>query len=171
MDINRIPAPLLVIPAIVCVLYGFGIFETFSVERSIDTPAVLGLKTAVPSVIATRSAVTPAASNTTASVNLAPIETSQSTSTISAKPTPTLSDIDYKVVAHENIIAQHSPLTVNSNQLATEEEEALVSITNEAQADDQEPLIAAPPSMATQATPVEMSDGGEVELTAPETDG
>ena len=172
MDLRSIALPPLVVATLACVLYGFDAFEAFPVDKKITAPRALALETN-----ASRPNIPPPTS--TISQPPQKIELTDSTSMIAPpiKPAPTIQPtiaaiaVSNTAIASENAIAMNRPSADHPNFVVDDEDESLVSVTSETPSDDQEPLMAAPPSMAAQATPVEMSDDGEIEPAAPDNDG
>jgi hypothetical protein len=153
-------------------LHGFDAFDTVSIESPVAAPRALALNTTTLRASMPQRA---------APISPAPrkIESTAATPAISALPVfaPSLQPAPAAIIGNddvavgENAIAPHLPFTLSPHTAANEnDEETLVSVTSDAQ-DDSEPLIAASPSMAPQATPVEMSDDGEIAPSAPESDG
>ena len=170
MDLRSIAFPPLVIAAIVSVLYGFDVFVSFTVERPAaiaHTPAPkhnLAPANAQRKIAATSIPVRKIEAIKAAPFMNAAMAVAQPVQTIPNPPTSSN-------VANESASGINRTPATHSNPIANDDDEILTTVTNEVEGDDEEPLIAAPPSMATQATPVEMSDDGEIAPSAPEIEG
>lgn len=170
MDLRSIAFPPLVIAAIVGVLYGFDVFVSFTVERPAaiaHTPAPkhnLAPANAQRKIVATTIPVRKIEAIKAAPIWNSAMAVAQPVQTIPNPPTSSN-------VANESASGINRTPATHSNPIANDDDEILTTVTNEVEGDDEEPLIAAPPSMATQATPVEMSDDGEIAPSAPEIEG
>jgi hypothetical protein len=173
MDLKGFALPPLVIATIACALYGFDAFETFSADQANAAPRALALNTNPPRPSATQlAAALPQPIQKVESIDPKPVISSPAKPAPLVRPLAATLDVSNAESASVTAIAINRVAAANPDSVdGDEDEENLVAGTNETAEQDQEPLIAAPPSMAAQATPVEMSDDGEIEAAAPENGG
>ncbi len=172
MDLKGFALPPLVIATIACVLYGFDAFETFSADQANAAPRALALNTNPPRPSATQlAAALPQPIQKVESTDPKPVISSPAKPAPLVQPLAATLDVSNAESPSVTAIAINRVAAANPDSVVGDEEENLVAVTNETAEQDQEPLIAAPPSMAAQATPVEMSDDGEIETAAPENGG
>ena len=170
MNLSRFVFPPIVVAAITTLLYGFDAFNSFS----LDTVTVTDAKRAVQ-----RVAIEPLAYRRSETTRAAPLKfespdaigTKQIvsvTSAIAIPSTATLAGADRAVSTNVAALTMNRAPAASSTMPTDEVEENLTEIANDSFTENEEPLIAASPSMAAQATPVEMSDDGQIDPETPE---
>lgn len=168
MDLRRFAIPPLVLCAIGALLYGFAAFDPFVVDAASEAK-----RARAEQHVSVVSAARVASKLTSAALHeIQPVELPKATPAV-----PMVSQSTVQLATASPMAIQPDPLALNrpspvsDSSLAEEDAEHLTEISSDAVGDGEQPLIQAPPSMATQATPLEMSDDGQSEAVAAENEG
>lgn len=163
MDLRGFAFPPLTIAAVIAVLCAFDVFNSVSLESTPSLNKAHVTQPAVPASIMRRNADTlPATQN-----KIERIQSTQIQPVLTARlaASATNSALEQSTAAINDHALTATGIAGPSNAPQTDDgDENLAEVTNVSFAENDEPLIAATPSMATQATPVEMSDDGQVDL-------
>ena len=170
MDLRRFVFPPIVVAAIALLLYGFDAFNSFSFDSVTVTSSERAVQRAAIELRPNRrSETTRAAPPKVESTDA--IGTQQIVSVTSATlvpPTAAFGPADSAVPTNVATLPMNRAAAASSSTPIDEVEENLTEIANDSFTENEEPLIAVSPSMAAQATPVEMSDDGQIDPETPE---
>ncbi len=163
MNINALAVPPLIIAIVATVLYGFDAFNSFSYEPTQLVRSESVVKRLVQESSKRQNFQTPAVvkqSETRAS----------SAAQVLAKSTAAIASPGVMSASSQNTQSSTNELSNSRNTSAViaaipveEADEELTQVAHESFDESGETLTAITPSMATQATPVEMSDEGQIE--------
>ena len=170
MDLRRFVFPPFIVTAIALLLHGFDAFNSLSFESATVTDAERAIQ---------RAAIEPLPYRRFETTRAAPLKvestdalgTPQIVSVISATlvpPTAAFSPADSAVPTNVAALSMNRAPAASSSSPIDEVEENLTEIANDLFTENEAPLIAASPSMAAQATPVEMSHDGQIDPETPE---
>jgi hypothetical protein len=168
MDLRSFALPPMIIAVVGTVLYGFDAFNAFSLDPA---PMALSARVAqrvVPDSLAHQPLANVSSKQANVDRALVGNVANKPVATAIVVPPVTVSTFEPITPLVSTASSSNNLVTARSLGQVEENDENLTTVANDSFADDGEPLIAATPSMATQATPVEMSDDGNIEPEAPE---
>lgn len=167
MDLRSFALPPVIIAVVGAVLFGFDAFSTFSPD-----PVPMALSGRVVQRVVPDSLLQPMAnvSSARANVDRGAVENIENkpVATAIVVPPVTVTALEPVTTPINTASPSNHLVAARSLEQIDEHDENLTAVANDSFADDGEPLIAATSSMATQATPVEMSDDGNIEPETPE---
>ena len=172
MDLRRYAIPPLVIAAVGTVIYGFDVFDSFSLDNIASTTVIPRQQYPSPSVekLEAIKLAKPAPGSVQVidilKTTVANPAIRHSASLIASAPV-----VSEPVVTAPSARTLSRPIARQDTPLAEDSEQSLSGNSTDSFDDDAEQLSPETPSMATQATPLEMSDDGQIEPASPNTDG
>jgi hypothetical protein len=173
MDLKRCAIPPLVIAAVATIIYGFDVFDSldsFALETiaaatviprqqyprlSAEKLEAVKLAKAVPDSVQVIDILKTKVANTAISPAIS----------LTAGPAVVLGSS----VTAPTSMTPHRPIAEQDAVLVEESEPNLSENSNDSVEGDTEPSASVTPSMTTQATPIEMSDDGQIEPASPDT--
>lgn len=170
MHLNGFTIPPLIIAVVATVLYGFDAFNSFSNEptpllRSESVAARLTQDSSKRQNFPALAESKKSESIDSRAVQIPPT----ATAAISSPGATAATTQNTQSSTNELSPARHLPTAAAIPN--DEADEELTQVAHETFDENGEPLIAVTPSMATQATPVEMSDDGQIEVDTTAQDG